>query len=91
MEDKQQGFSWTNLPIYRSLTEYILFMNVPRSFLIWNFGIAAFVLLCFGFDYWLVLAANVTAHFIVRYFSLEDPQFFECFNAYWAKKDYYSI
>ena len=44
MEEKQ-GFSWTNLPIYRSLTEYILFMQVPRSFLIWNFGIAAFVLL----------------------------------------------
>jgi len=57
MEEKQ-GFSWTNLPIYRSLTEYILFMQVPRSFLIWNFGIAAFVLLCFGFDYWLGLAAD---------------------------------
>ena len=49
------------------------------------------MLLCFGLDDWLVLAANVTAHFVVRYFSLEDPQFFECFNAYWAKKDYYSI
>ena len=61
------------------------------QFPLWNFGIAAFVLLCFGLDYWLVLAANVTAHFVVRYFSLEDPQFFECFNAYWAKKDYYSV
>ena len=93
MDDKRdlQEITWTHLPIYRSLTEYILFMNVPRKFLMYNFSIAGFVLLCFGLKYWPILVMNVLAHFLVRYFSLEDAQFFDCFNAYWRKKDYYSV
>ena len=27
---QQPTISWTHLPLYRSLTEYILFMGVPR-------------------------------------------------------------
>ena len=91
MEEKKcNEISWTHLPVFRSLTETILYMDGPREFIIWNLGIAAFFLLCFGLKFWPILVMNVIAHFTVRYFSLEDAQFFECFHRYWAKRDYYA-
>lgn len=89
-EKTQEEISWTHLPLYRSLTEYILFLNVPRSFLVWDIGSAIFILLMFGTKFWYVLLLNVLAYFVVRYFTLEDSQFFDCFSKYWTKKDYYS-
>ncbi|ERL03192.1 VirB3 family type IV secretion system protein [Mitsuokella sp. oral taxon 131] len=82
--------SWTHLPLYRSLTEYILFMGVPRTFIIANVGAALFVLLTFGISYWYVLLLNFVLHFGVRHLSQDDAQFFECFSNYTYKRDYYS-
>ena len=66
------------------------FLDVPRSCIIWNVGAALLILLTFGLSYWYLLSINLIVHFGVRYFSVEDPQFFECFSRYWTKRDYYS-
>ena len=89
-EEKRKEISWTHLPLFRSLTEYILFMGVPRNCLIYNFGAAIFVMLTFGLAYWYLLIASVLIHFVFRHLSQEDAQFFECFNNYTYKRDYYS-
>ena len=86
----EPGASWIHLPIYRSLTEYILFLDVPRSCIIWNVGAALLILLTFGLSYWYLLSINLIVHFGVRYFSVEDPQCLEGFSRYWTKRDYYS-
>ena len=92
MEEKKdlEEISWTHLPLYRSMTEYILFMGVPRDCLIFNVGTAVFVLMTFGLSYWYILLANIVIHFVVRYFSQEDAQFFGCVSRYTYKRDYYS-
>ena len=61
MEEKKdlEEISWTHLPLYRSMTEYILFMGVPRDCLIFNVGTAVFVLMTFGLSYWYILLANI--------------------------------
>ena len=81
MEEKKdlEEISWTHLPLYRSMTEYILFMGVPRDCLIFNVGTAVFVLMTFGLSYWYILLANIVIHFVVRYFSQED-----CASAAWS-------
>ena len=93
MEEKTQesnAISWTHLPLSRSMTEYILFMGVPRNCLVFNAGAAIFVLLTFGLSYWYILLANIAVHFTFRYFSQDDAQFFDCFSNYTYKRDYYS-
>ena len=89
-QTQQHTISWTHLPLYRSLTEYILFMGVPRSCIIYNSGAAIFMILTLGLSYWYLLTLNVIVHFAFRYFSQDDAQFFDCFVVYTYKHDYYS-
>lgn len=80
--------SWVRLPLYRSLTDFLLFAGVPKTFLIINVGVGIFFALYFHF--WYIIAVNVLMHFACQYFSSSDPQFFDCFSLYSYKHDYYS-
>lgn len=83
-----ENISWTHLPVYRSLTENILVLGVPRSAMILNGAVGAFFLLYFSFYY--ILLLNVGFHVLCRYLSQDDAQFFDCFNIYIYKDTYYS-
>lgn len=86
--EEQNGISWTHLTVYRSLTEYILVMGVPRTAMIINGMVGAFFLLYFSFYY--ILVVNIVFHVLCKYLSQDDAQFFDCFNKYIYKSNYYS-
>ena len=82
------NISWTHLPVYRSFTETILVMGVPRNVLLINGIIASFFILYFRF--WYIIGLNLIFHFVCQYLSRDDAQFFDCFNNYIYKAEYYS-
>ena len=84
--DDMTKVSWVRLPLYRSLTDFLLFMGVPKTFLLINAGVGFF----FGLYFWYIIIVNVLLHFACQYFSSSDPQFFDCFSLYSYKHDYYS-
>ncbi len=79
---------WQVLPFYRSLSEQILMLGVPRVVLVLN-GLIAF-LFVINFHFWYILIVNAIVHFGSIDLAKNDDQFFECLQYYQRKKNYYS-
>lgn len=75
------------LPMYRALTEKVLFLGAPPELILLNAGVGLLCMQTFHF-FW-ILPLNVIFHFSVLYISKFDTRVFECFMRYFKEKDYY--
>ncbi|VBB08471.1 type iv secretion system virb3 / trbd / avhb [Lucifera butyrica] len=76
-------------PIYRSLTEPILILGVPRGLCYLNGAIAsAFAI---GLHSFLILPFCFVIHVVGRHLAKKDPYFFEGWQQYVRMKKYYYV
>lgn len=78
----------TKLPLFQALTEHPLFAKVPQIVLIVLGLITAVFLLVFNFLY--IIAITGILYFAAVLLSAGDAQFFDCYQQYIKKHDYYS-
>ncbi len=88
MAKEIESVDWQVLPFYRSLSEQVLMLGVPKVVLILN-GLVAFIFFV-NFHFWYILIVNAIVHFGAIYLAKNDDQFFECLQNYQSKKNYYS-
>ncbi|MGM9540048.1 VirB3 family type IV secretion system protein [Anaerovibrio sp.] len=87
MEDGQR-YTMAKLPLFQALTEHPLFAKVPQVVLVVLGAITAAFLLIFKFFYILVITGIL--YFVAVILSAGDAQFFDCYQKYIKKHDYYS-
>lgn len=75
------------LPLFKSLTQQVLIMGVPRAFMVANIAILGIFVMAMHFFY--IIPLNVVLHFGAIYLAQNDEQFFDCLRLYLKKKDYY--
>ena len=88
MAKEIESVDWQVLPFYRSLSEQVLMLGVPKVVLVLN-GLVAFLFVV-NFHFWYILIVNAIVHFGAIYLAKNDDQFFECLQNYQSKKNYYS-
>lgn len=86
--EETKAVAWFELPFYRSLTEQILFLGVPRSAIMVNALVAFLFIINFHFRY--ILPMSLLFHFGCIYVARSDDQFFNCLRVYQSKKNFYS-
>lgn len=88
MEESNDGYSMTHLPLYQSLTEHILFAGAPTSVMV----VLAIVTLLFVamFQFYYIVAITGPLYFLSVYLAEDDAQSFDCYLIYKTKNDYYS-
>ena len=80
--------SWDALPLFSSLTEFVLVYGAPRIVLVANLVISLIFIVNFGF--WYILGITGALQFLSMYISKDDALFFDCYLVYLPKKSYYS-
>lgn len=89
MSDSEDKITpWQTLPIYRSLTEQILILGVPKPILVLNFLVA--FLFCFNLHFYYIIPISIVVHCGAIYLAKNDDQFFDCMKLYQGKRNYYS-
>lgn len=83
----QEAIGYT-LPLFRSLTEQVLFAGAPRIVIAGNCMILAFFVISMHF-FW-IIPLNIIVHFGAIYLTKYDDQFFECLLGYIRKSNYYT-
>ena len=83
-DEKLDGFS---VPIFRSLTEKVLWMGAPRGLVIIN-GMAG-IFLFFILQIWQITILNLILHGLAALFAKKDPLFFDIFLRSRKIKNYY--
>ena len=83
-----ESVDWQVLPFYRSLSEQVLMLGVPKVVLVLN-GLIAFLFVV-NFHFWYILIVNAIVQFGAIYLAQNDDQFFECLQKNQRKKNYYS-
>lgn len=85
-EDFIEGF---NVPVFRSLTEKVLWLGAPRMLVILN-GFTG-VFLFFILQIWYIVILNFILHGLAAMFAKRDPLFFSIFLRYCKLKKYYCV
>ena len=88
MAKEIESVDWQVLPFYRSLSEQVLMLGVPKVVLVLN-GLVAFLFVV-NFHFWYILIVNAIVHFGAIYLAKNDDQFFEALQNYQSKKNFYS-
>ncbi len=77
-----------SLPLYRSLTEPILFAGAPRPVIVLNLVVMFIFLISLHFIW--IVPLNLAIHFGAIYITKQDPQAFECLLVYLHQKKTYN-
>lgn len=77
-----------SLPLYRSLTEPILFAGAPRPVIVLNLVVMFIFLISLHFIW--IVPLNLFIHFGAIYITKQDPQAFECLLVYLHQKKTYN-
>ena len=85
-EENVEGFY---VPVYRSLTEKVLWMGAPRGLVIVNGLLGVFLFFILGI--WQIVALNFMLHGLAALFAKKDPLFFSIFLRYRKLKKYYYV
>ncbi len=80
--------SWTDLPLFSSLTDQILLYGTPRMVLMINILITMIFIV--NFDFYYIILITVPLQFFCIYLTKGDPQFFDTYFKYVGKQNYYS-
>lgn len=84
--EKPEGFE---LPVFRSVTEKVLMLGVPRELAIFNSALAA--IFCFSLENPWLLPLNLIFHCLCRRITKWDAQFIDCLKRHINRKDYYGV
>lgn len=79
---------WQILPFYRSLSEQVLLLGVPKPVIVLNCLIA--YLFIFDLHFFYIIPVNIAIHFGAVYLAKNDDQFFDCIKSYISKKKFYN-
>ena len=85
-EENLDGFS---VPIFRSLTEKVLWLGAPRMLVIANGMVGIF--LFFILQMWQIAVLNLILHGFATLFAKGDPLFFDIFLRSRKIKDHYYV
>lgn len=77
------------LPVFRFIAEPMLLMGCPRDLIILNFAIGAIFIL--ALSTFMVLPINILLHYLTKYATKQDPEFFNCLKRHIWRKDYYGV
>ncbi len=86
--DTDNTYTLTRLPLFQALTEHPLFAKVPQSVLILLGAVTVGFILIFNFFY--IIGITLILYFVAAILSEGDAQFFDCYQKYSKKHDYYS-
>lgn len=87
MEETNDGYSMTNLPLYQSLTEHVLFAGAPTSVLV-VLGLVTLLFVAM-FQFYYIVAITGPLYVLSVYLATDDPQAFDLYLIYKTKDDYY--
>ena len=76
-----------DLPLFRSLTEPIMFMGAPRPVIVLNLVVMFIFLISLHFIW--IIPFNLAIHFGAIYITKQDPQAFDCLLIYLHQKKSY--
>lgn len=77
------------LPVFRFVAQKMLFLGCPKDLVILNFAVGAVFIL--SLSTFIVFPINIACHYLTKYATKQDPEFFDCLRCHIWRKNYYGV